>query len=456
MKYKAIRIKQGREKSLFFRHPWVFSGAIDSASLKAGGPAGGAAGGPADSEIVDLRDLNGNFLARGYYNSRSNIAVRVLSFDEDDVIDTEFFEIRILGAYEKRRRLIEGAGVKAGGAGVKAGGAGAGEDGGEERAAGGNAMGAADEAGAENETNAYRVVFAEGDNLPGLIVDKYGDNLVVQFHTLGMDRLKEMVVEALVNVFKPACIYERSDVAARRQDGLEDLPTGILYGKLEGIDEGSFKSLIEIKENGLKFLVDIAEGQKTGFFLDQRENRKAVMKYAKGKTVLNLFCYSGGFSAYALAAGASHVTGVDISQQAAELSDINLRLNGFSSSLFENITADVFKYLETAVREGLKFDVVIVDPPAFVKSQKNIDQALKAYSRLNEMALRVLADNGVLVTSSCSYYVTPQLFKGSLFQAVLRAKKDLSVIETKSQPADHPVRLFFPEGEYLKFFVMGE
>ena len=408
MKYKVIKIKQGREKSLFYRHPWVFSGAIDPVSLK---------GGPEDSEIVDLRDLGGNFLGRGYYNSRSNIAVRILTFDEDDVIDVEFFEIRIMGAYEKRRRLIEGVG---------------------------------------KETDAYRVVFAEGDNLPGLIVDKYGDNLVVQFHTLGMDRLKEMVVEALVNVFKPACIYERSDVPARRQDGLEDLPTGVLYGKLEGIAEGGFASLVGVKENGLKFLVDIAGGQKTGFFLDQRENRKAVMQYVKGKTVLNLFCYSGGFSAYALAAGASHVTGVDISREASELSDINLRLNDFSSSLFENVTADVFKYLEKALSEGLKFDVVIVDPPAFVKSQKNIDQALKAYSRLNEMALRVLADNGVLVTSSCSYYVTPQLFKGSLFQAVLHAKKDLSIIETKSQPADHPVRLYFPEGEYLKFFVLGE
>lgn len=397
MDYPVIRLKTGRERSLFYKHPWIFSGALEASSLR----------GTGDGEITDVRDSGGNFLARGYYNSQSNIAVRVLTFDEDDIIDAGFFERRLAAAREWRKRFLE-----------------------------------------SDLTDAYRVVFAEGDMLPGLVVDKYGDFLVVQFHTLGMDRLKSQVVDALVKVFGPATIVERSDVAARRQDGLNDMPVGILYGKQP---EGPVK----IRENGLSFWADLTGGQKTGFFLDQRENRKEIMKYVRDKSVLNLFSYSGGFSVYALAGGAGHVTSVDVSGDAIDLCRKNLMLNGFSAERFETATMDVFDFLEKAAAEKKRYDVVIVDPPAFVKSQKNIDKALKAYSQLNQMALAVLNAGGILISSSCSHFIDGEMFKKSLFQAALKAGKDLRVIEQKGQPFDHPVRLFFPEGQYLKFFVLG-
>ena len=394
-----IKLKQGRERSLFYRHPWIFSGAIEQKSIPAE---------MNDGDICAVCDAGGNFLATGYYNSRSNIAVRVLSFDDGDVIDASFLERRVSDAYNFRRKFID-----------------------------------------EKITSAFRVVFAEGDMLPGLVVDKYGDVLVVQIHTLGMDKMRSEVVKALVKFFNPSCIYERSDVAARKQDGLKDLPCGLLYG-----DESSLDGL-KIRENGLEFYIDVRGGQKTGFFLDQRENRLASMKYAAGRKVLNLFSYSGGFSAYALSAGALHVTSVDASEEAVKLCSENLSLNGFSSNQHEEICADVFKYLESCRSSGKKFGLVIVDPPAFVKSQKNVDAALKAYAKLNEAALGVLEDGGVLISSSCSHYVPAELFRKSLFQAALHAKKDLRLMESRTQPIDHPVRLYFPEGEYLKFFVLG-
>jgi 23S rRNA (cytosine1962-C5)-methyltransferase len=399
----SVKLKQGREKSLFYRHPWVFSGAIQNVDELKNAENG---------SIVDVADFNGNFLARGYYNSASNIAVRVLSFKNEE-IDENFFVSRVRAAWEMRRAYFDAA-----------------------------------------QTDALRVVFAEGDGLPGLIVDKYGDVLVLQIHTLGMEKLKDLAVKALKKVFDPECIYERSDVSVRRLEGLRTLPTGILFGELE--DDG----LLKVRENGLEFMVDIVNGQKTGFFLDQRENRATIQKYAAGRKVLNLFSYSGGFSCYALKGGAAHVTSVDISEAANDLCRKNVELNGFDAAQHEAVTADAFEYLEKGAggageaAGAQKFDLVIVDPPAFVKSQKNLDAALRAYAKLNEQALRVLKPAGILVTSSCSAHVTVDMFKKALFQAALRTGDDLKILEQRTQPFDHPSRLYFPEGDYLKFFVL--
>jgi 23S rRNA (cytosine1962-C5)-methyltransferase len=396
MAYPQIQLKAGREKSLFYRHPWIFSGALQSQRDKEK---------IVDGSIVDVLTADGAFAARGYFNSLSNITVRILTFDEKELIDVDFFQKKITKAWDMRRTFIDEAG-----------------------------------------TNAYRVVFAESDGLPGLIVDKYDTVLVVQAHTMGMDMLKSMVVEALQNTLKPAAIYERSDVMVRTLEGLKDKPEGVLSGTLP-------VAPFTILEHGLKYLVDVAGGQKTGFFLDQRENRLALRKYTKDKTVLNLFCYTGGFSCSAFAGGASAVTSVDISEDATPVCRKNAELNGFDKN-HTVVTQDVFAFLDKTIAAGTKFDVVVVDPPAFVKSQKNLETALKAYVRLNSMALRVLKDGGVLVSSSCSSYVSPERYRGVLFQSALKEKCVLKVLEQKSQPLDHPMNLYFPEGEYLKFFVL--
>jgi len=399
--YPKIQLKQGREKSLFYKHPWIFSGGLQIT----GGKANATSEKIPDGSVVDIVTADGNFAARGYYNSLSNIAVRILTFDEKEMIDVEFFKRRITKAWHMRHSLMN-----------------------------------------ENGTNAYRVVFAESDELPGLIIDKYDEVLVMQIHTMGMDKLRPLVLEALQSTLAPKAVYERSDVAARAQDGLTDKPEGNVFGFMP-------PTPLTISEHGLKYFVDVAWGQKTGFFLDQRENRFSLRKYTKDKTVLNLFCYTGGFTCSAFAGGARSVTSVDIAEDAVQMCAKNVELNGFENA-HTTVTADVFAYLDKAIADGTKFDIVVVDPPAFVKSQKNLDTALKAYVRLNAMALRLLNDGGILVSSSCSSYVSPEKFQGVLFHAGLKEKCVLKILEQKSQPLDHPVNLCFPEGEYLKFFVL--
>ncbi|MGL5830702.1 MAG: class I SAM-dependent rRNA methyltransferase, partial [Candidatus Altimarinota bacterium] len=307
----------------------------------------------------------------------------------------------------------------------------------------------------------YRVIFSEGDGLPGLVVDKFNDVLVVQISTMGMEKMRAMIVEALVEVFQPEVIYERSDLSVRKLEGLTDQPVGVLYRKNEDEEENVQKS-VEILEYGLKYLVDFTDGQKTGFFLDQRENRWALRNKVAELTaggaklkVLNLFSYSGGFSCAALAGGAEEVTSVDVSEQAIKLCEKNVALNfpKLSSQNHLAVADDVFEYLEDAEANGEKFDVIIVDPPAFVKSQKSLENGLKAYARLNELAMRVIKPDGVLISSSCSAYLKTDDFRKTLFQAALRNKYDLLVLDQKVQPIDHPVSLYFPEGEYLKFLM---
>lgn len=395
MKLPYVILKPGREKSLYYRHPWIFSGAIGEFIADASFEAG---------SLVDIFSFDKQFLARGYYNPNSDIAVRILTFFQEP-IDVEFFAKRLRDAYQYRLAYVD-----------------------------------------SSLTNAYRLVFAESDALPGLILDKYDQVLVMQTHTLGMEKLKNILIPAVLDAFQPAALYERSDVSVRHKEGLFTLPHGFLFGKEQDTN-------VKISEHGLSFLVDFIHGQKTGFFLDQRENRKALRPYVRGKNVLNLFAYTGGFSCYALAFGANHVTSVDISKQALDLCKENIKVNSLDESRHEIIAEDVFRYAELQISAGRKFDVIIVDPPAFVKSQKNLKAALKAYSRLNALVLQLLEEGGILISSSCSAYVSADVFRKVLFQAALRAKADLVVLEQKIQPFDHPLRLYFPEGEYLKFFI---
>jgi 23S rRNA (cytosine1962-C5)-methyltransferase len=407
MAIARIILKEGRERSLYYRHPWVFSGGIDMKNSELPAEAGG---------LVDICDHGGKFLARGYYNPNTNIAARVLTFKEDE-IDTAFFEKRFRQAWELRKPHFEGTG-----------------------------------------TNAYRLVFAEGDMLPGLVVDNYDGWLVVQVHTAGMEKLMPTAVEAMVKVFSPKLIYEKSTVPARKEEGLDSDHKKIWHGHF--IEDGQVscflnkESVVKIEESGIEFSVDVAEGQKTGFFLDQRENRLACMPYFKDRKVLNLFSYTGGFSCYAAKAGAAHVTSVDISKDAVAACRFNMELNGNDPEKHEAVEADAFEFLEKEQARGMRYEVVVVDPPAFVKSKKNLDAALKAYARVNELALKVLAPHGVLITSSCSGHVTQDMFKQSIFQAALRAGADLVIAKTLGQPVDHPNRIYFPEGSYLKFFIL--
>jgi len=382
------------------RHPWVFSGALKNIpeGLKSGAP-------------VRLVDENNNFLAQGYFNSYSQIAVRLWSWDEKEEVGPKFFENRIQAAWEIRRSLVE-----------------------------------------DKNTNAFRVVNSENDLLPGLVVDKYGDYLSVQFHTIGLEFWREQIIAALVKIVKPKGIFERSDVKKNRREKMaieenKEESTKLLYGEMP--------ERIKILENGYKFWVDIKEGQKTGFFLDQRDKRKALEKYVKGKNVLNCYSYTGGFSVYALGAGADRVVSVDISEKALELAEENIKLNKFEDKKAEFIAADVRTYL-TGLNNSdpdlgrNDFSVIILDPPAFVKDRHKIKEGLQGYRNINELALRLLPANGILVTASCSAHVSLSDFRYMLSEAAGRAGRTVQILETFTHGIDHPELVAFTKGEYLK------
>lgn len=393
---KQIFLSPHKEMALTkLRHPWLFSDAIQKPE------------GIEDGELCDVFFSNRKSLfGRGYYNSQSKIVVRLLTRKLEETIDQKFFENRLRALQVMREQFID-----------------------------------------MKETNAYRLVFAESDELPGLIVDRYNDTYVIQIHTLGMDKLRELVVEALKSVFNPRSIYERSDVNVRLLDGLKDCPSQLLFGELVTGD-------IEILEHGMKFLVDVVHGQKTGFFLDQRENRKALQQYVAGKSVLNCFSYTAGFSVYAALAGASEVTNVDISKNAIAAAERNFKVNDLQGDQYSFEVADVFDYLDELKATDKKFDVIILDPPAFVKNKKSLDQGMSGYLRINETALRVLQPGGILMTSSCSSLVSDEIFQKMLSIAAHRTSTTLKVIEIRHQPPDHPFNLDFPEGKYLKFWVL--
>ena len=385
----TIVLKDRRAKPFFHHHPWVFSGAVAHVD-----------GAPRDGEVVELCDASGRFVAWGFYNSRSQIRVRLISWDHDDSIDAAFVRDRIARAIRLRSALPD----------------------------------------LDDTTNAYRLVHSESDGLPGLMVDRYADFLVTQFLSAGMDRLRREVVAALVNLIGPRGIYDRSDARMRIKEGLPPAPS-ILHGE---VPPGE----IEIMENGLRFLVDLGEGQKTGAFLDQRANRRATAAWCAGKRVLDCFCFTGAFAVYAAAAGAAEVLGIDESDAALRLARRNAELNGCSSVLLER--GDVFVRLREIAASADRFDVVVLDPPKFAPSKANIDSALRGLNDINRLAMQCLADGGILVTCSCSQHVHEMDFEAMLNAAAVDARRTLQILERRSQGADHPVIAACPETRYLK------
>ena len=408
-----VFLKRGREESVLRFHPWIFSGAIAEVQ-----------GHPAEGDVVAVYSCDGTPLACGHWQIGS-IAVRILSFDSD-VLQPDFWETMLSKALAVRKA--------AGLAAVRSG-----ESSGE-----GNCL-AGQNAG---NTDCYRLVHGEGDNLPGLIIDYYRGVCVMQAHSAGMFRSRKRIAEALLKIFgnELDAVYDKSSGTAPFKAGL-DLVDGYLYRK-DGFNDDSQT----VMENGHSFIVDWTSGQKTGFFLDQRENRALVEKYSKGCNVLNLFCYTGGFSVYALAGGASSVVSVDSSRRAMELVDRNVALNGFDPALHTGLCCDAIDYLKGA-DEG-KFDLMIVDPPAFAKHRGALKNALRAYQRLNAAAISKVASGGLVFTFSCSQVVDKETFALTVFSAAAQTGRSVRILDRLNQPADHAVNIYHPEGEYLKGLLL--
>ena len=393
---KKIYLKKGRDESVRRFHPWVFSGAVAQ-----------TVGNPVEGDVVAVYSAEGEYLACGHWQIGS-ISVRILSFDADP-LSPSFWEDTLSAALAARK-----------------------------------AMGLTDSA----RTSCYRLVHGEGDGLPGLIIDYYDGVCVLQAHSVGMFRAKNQICEALRKIYGDSlkAVYDKSSGTAPFKAGLE-LVDGYLW-QAPGFEAGEQVVL----ENGHKFLVNWTEGQKTGFFLDQRENRALVERYARGKDVLNLFCYTGGFSVYALSGGALHVDSVDSSQRAMDMVDRNVALNGFSPERHSSFTADAIDFLK-AVPEG-KYDLMIVDPPAFAKHRGALKNALRAYQRLNEAAIAKVAPGGFVFTFSCSQVVDKEAFALAVFSAAAAAGRSVRILDRLNQPADHAVNIYHPEGEYLKGLLL--
>lgn len=391
-----VILKRGREESLHRFHPWIFSGAIAE-----------VAGRPAEGDLVGVFSSGGAFLAYGHYQVGS-IAVRVLSFD-DDVLDPGFWERMIRRAYAVR----EAAGLV------------------------GNPL-----------TTCYRLVHGEGDNLPGLVIDWYDGVCVLQAHSAGMFRARKQVCAALQALYGPAlrAVYDKSSGTAPFKAGL-DLVDGYLY-RADGFSERERT----VRENGHDFLVEWQDGQKTGFFLDQRESRARVGALARGRRVLNLFSYTGGFSVYALAGGAAHVDSVDSSRRAMDLLARNIALGGFPAEAHDGFCTDAIDFLRDAPEE--KYDLIIVDPPAFAKHRGALQNALRAYRRLNAAALAKVAPGGIVFTFSCSQVVDRETFALTVFSAAAETGRSVRILDRLGQPADHAVNIYHPEGEYLKGLLL--
>ena len=403
MMYKQIRLRKGKDESLRRFHPWVFSGAIQSMDE-----------GINEGEVVRVLTNSGDFIAVGHYQQGS-IAVRILSFS-DVTIDDEFWHSRLLSALQMRQ-----------------------------------AIGVADNA----DNNTYRLVHGEGDHLPGLIIDVYGHTAVMQAHSIGMHLCRKEIARALADVMESRVlhIYYKSETTLPFMTA--DDMSGFLLG---GSDENI------ATENGLKFRVDWLRGQKTGFFVDQRENRSLLEKYAKGKRVLNMFCYTGGFSFYAMRGGAELVHSVDSSAKAIELTKQNVELNFPGDARHEAFCEDAFKFLESIgtnhnsqfsiLNSQFSYDLIILDPPAFAKHRGALHNALKGYTRLNQKAFEKIEKGGILFTFSCSQVVTKDHFRNAVFTAAALAKRKVRILHQLHQPADHPINIYHPEGEYLKGLVL--
>ena len=388
-------LKQKREKSVLNRHPWLFSRAISKVE-----------GSPKPGELVQVMDSNGRYLATGYYNPHSQIRVRILSWDADEQIDEVFWNGRLQQASQHRQQL-----------------------------------------NLEPATTAYRLVNAEADGLPGLIVDKYGDYLVMQSLTTGIEVQKETILAALNQIWQPKGIIERSDADVRKKEGLPQI-TRVASG------EAPPEPLV-IQENGIQFGVNLLGGQKSGFYLDQRENRTAVCQphHVANKRILNVFAYTGGFGLVAIANGASQVTHVDSSYDVLALAEQNVLRNGWKRPQDEYLAGDAFDVLRHYRDTDQTFDVIVLDPPKFAHSQRDIDRACRGYKDLNWLALRLLPPGGLLATFSCSGLISADLFQKVLFGAAVDAGRQVQIIQTLTQGPDHPVLLTFPESAYLKGFL---
>ncbi len=387
----TVFLAPAKDRPVRQRHPWIFSGAIERVE----GPA-------APGDLVDVADARGEWLARGYINPRSQIEVRLLTWERAEPVDEALWRRRLGAAAAARAALA-----------------------------------------ADPQTTAYRLVYAESDGLPGLIVDRYDDWLVVQFLTAGVEVRRELLLDLLVESYAPAGIVDRSDVSVRRQEGLA--------ARSEPARGAAPPPVLEIRENGHRFPVDLLAGQKTGFYLDQRENRAIVGRLADGRRVLNAFSFTGAFAVCALAGGAQHVTNVDTSYEALAGGEEALRVNGFDPDRqAESIAGDVFQVLRSFRDEGRRFDLIVLDPPKFASRKQDLPGAARGYKDINMLALGLLAPGGLLATFSCSGLVSADLFQKILFGASLDARRDAQIIAKLSQGPDHPILLSFPESEYLK------
>ena len=389
--YKSLYLKKGKEESLLRFHPWIFSGAIDRCEEEI-----------QDGEKVNVYTSSGKWIAMGHFQ-KGTIAVRVLSFETNQVGGT-FWQDKIRSAYEMRK-----------------------------------AVGIAD----NPDNNTFRLVHGEGDGMPGLVIDCYGKTAVMQAHSLGMHNDRDEVAKALVDVMGGQIenVFYKSETTLPflKEKGQEN---GFLYG-------GDDKDVA--MENGLRFHVDWLHGQKTGFFVDQRENRMLLEKYAKDRRVLNMCCYTGGFSFYALRGGAALVHSVDSSEKAIQLTNDNVALNFPNETRHAAFCDDAFRYLERTRNE---YDLIVLDPPAFAKHRGALHNALKGYIRLNGKALEIIKSGGLLFTFSCSQVVTKENFRNAVFSAAAQAKRKVRILHQLHQPADHPINIYHPEGEYLKGLVL--
>ena len=389
---QSVRLKHGKEKSLKRRHPWLFSGALNEPEINIENGA-----------TVDIASPSGEVLARGAYSPNSQIRVRIWTFEPADNIDTGFFRQRIENAVNLRNKFIP------------------------------------------SDYSAYRIINAESDGLPGLIVDRYSDFLVCQFLSAGAEYFKGEIITELQRIFSPAGIYERSDVDIRLKEGLT-LQAGILAGVEP-------PELIRVEQASLKFLVDVRRGHKTGMYLDQHANWQIVRKLAAKIEILNCFAYTGGFTLAAMQGGAVKVTNVESSADAIALLDRQVKLNQFDADNIDNIQGNAFEILRQFHASGKLFDMVILDPPKFVSSARQIQRGCRGYKDINLLAIRLLRENGLLITFSCSGHVSTELFQKVVAGAALDAQREVRIIENLGQAIDHPVALNFPEGHYLKGMV---
>jgi len=389
----TVVLKRKRTRPVQQRHPWVFSGAIERIE-----------GEVADGDVVEVRDVGGNWLARGTLNRRSQIVVRLLTWQQDEPVDSAFWRCRLERAISARQSLAS-----------------------------------------DPDTTAYRLVHAESDYLPGLVVDRYGEWVIVQFLTLGVERHRDEIVAALVGLLAPRGVYERSDVDVRAKEGLPER-VDPLWGEEP-------PELVEVLENGHRFLVDVRQGHKTGFYLDQRENRARLPAYSDGGDVLDVFAFTGGFAVYAAGGRASSVTLVESSAPVLDLARRNLALNGSPPDSVECVEGDVFSVLRGYRAQDRRFDVVVVDPPKFAHSEREVKRAARAYKDVNLLAFRLLRPGGTLFTCSCSGSVSADLFQKIVFGAAVDAEQEAQIVGYLAQGADHPVALTFPQGAYLKGLI---